>query len=76
MRTYGETIGVTDEGSMGLCIPRKEQWVQQYADRMLESWTNWQTSLGVACSYIEQLKEDLAKLYDDPLKRMFIESTY
>ena len=54
----------------------KEEWVQHYADRMLKLWQGWQTRLGVARGYVEQLKTDLAALYEEPLKRMFIETTY
>ena len=54
----------------------KEEWVQHYADRMLSLWRAWQTRLGVARGYAEQLKVDLGKLYDEPLKKMFIETTY
>ena len=54
----------------------KEDWIQHYADRMLGLWQAWQTRLGVARDYLEQLKADLAELYEEPLKRMFIEATY
>ena len=54
----------------------KEEWIQYYADRMLTLWLKWQTRLGVAWDYVEQLKTDLAELYEEPLKRMFIEATY
>jgi len=54
----------------------KEEWIQHYADRMLKLWQVWQTRLGVARGYVEQLKADLAELYEEPLKRMFIETTY
>lgn len=54
----------------------KEEWIQHYADRMITLWLKWQTRLGVAWDYVEQLKTDLAELYEEPLKRMFIEATY
>ena len=54
----------------------KEEWIQHYADRMLGLWQVWQTSLGVARGYVEQLKTDLAELYEEPLKRTFVETTY
>ena len=54
----------------------KEEWIQHYAERMLKLWLMWQTRLGVARDYVEQLKADLAELYEEPLKRMFIETTY
>lgn len=54
----------------------KEEWIQHYAERMLKLWLVWQTRLGVARDYVEQVKADLAELYEEPLKRMFIERTY
>lgn len=54
----------------------KKDWVQRYADRMFALWLKRQTCLGIARHYLEQLREDLEKWYDDPLKRMFIEATY
>ena len=54
----------------------KEKWLQKYASRILRLWSQWQTPLGVAGAYTNQIKQDLAKFYEDPLKRMFIEATY
>jgi len=54
----------------------KEQWLQKYASRILTVWSQWQTPLGVAPAYTDRIKKDLVRFYDDPLKRMFIETTY
>ena len=54
----------------------KEQWLQKYSSRILQLWSQWQSSLGIASSYMVQIKTELAGYYDNPLKRMFIESTY
>lgn len=54
----------------------KEEWIQHYAVRILRLWLQWQTPLGVARDYVEQLKKDLAEFYDEPLKKMFIEAAY
>ena len=54
----------------------KEKWLQKYASRILMAWSQWQTPLGVASAYTDRIKMDLARFYDDPLKRMFIETTY
>lgn len=54
----------------------KEKWLEKYTSQMLGLWSQWQTPLGVARAYASQIKKDLAKLYDDPLKRMFVEATY
>ncbi len=55
----------------------KENWVAEYADRILEMWRKRQGPLGrVSEQYIEKLREDLAEDFDDPLKRELIETTY
>ena len=54
----------------------KKLWVQKYSRRLLKLWLQWQSPLGIARTYIEQIEKDLAKYYDEPLKRIFIEKTY
>ena len=54
----------------------KEKWLQRYASRILRLWSKWQTPLGIASVYTDQIKQDLSKFYEDPLKKMFIEATY
>ena len=54
----------------------KKIWVQKYSYRMLKLWLRWQSPLGIARTYIEQIEKDLAEYYDEPLKRIFIETTY
>ena len=54
----------------------KDEWIQHYAKRIYSFWFQWQTPLGIAYKYVEQIKKDLMKFYDDPLKRTFIEATY
>jgi hypothetical protein len=54
----------------------KNKWLQKYSCHLLRLWLQWQTPLGIAGAYSEQIKEDLAIFYEDPLKRMFIEATY
>lgn len=85
MSTCVKTICTTDgfstevysskEPKPKFCI-YKEQWTQHYAGRILKLWLQWQTPLGVARNYVDQLKEDLAEFYDEPLKKMFIEAAY
>lgn len=55
---------------------RKEQWVRRHAEQILRLWHKWQTPLGVAPDYVRQVEKDLAELYEQPLLRTFIESTY
>ncbi len=82
MKSYVEKIQITetDNGNDSSHPEQKsmakKDWVQYYANRMFKLWTKWQTSLGVAQEYLEKIKEDLAKLYDDPLERSLIETTY
>ncbi len=54
----------------------KRRWLQKYSHRLLRLWLEWQPPLGVASTYAEQIEEDLAKFYNEPLKRIFIETTY
>jgi len=54
----------------------KRKWLQKYSRRLLRLWLQRQTPLGVASAYVGQIEEDLAKFYNEPLKRMFIETTY
>jgi len=54
----------------------KEQWLEEYAGRVLKIWHIWQGPLGVDDHYIEQLKLQLNEFFDDPLKRDLIETTY
>ena len=83
MNRHEKTVNKVDRCDAETCKPEKsqirmckEEWVQYYADRMLKLWLIWQTRLGVARDYVEQVKADLTELYEDPLKRMFIEGTY
>jgi hypothetical protein len=54
----------------------RKKWLRKYSRRLLRLWLQRQTPLGVTPVYIGQIEEDLAKFYDEPLKRMFIETTY
>jgi hypothetical protein len=63
----------TEKAKLGIS---KEEWLQKYASRILVVWLQWQTPLGIAGNYTNKIKEDLAMFYNDPLKRMFIETTY
>ena len=54
----------------------KEKWLQKYACRILMVWSDWQIPLDAAGAYMNKIKMDLGRFYDDPLKRMFIEATY
>lgn len=62
---------------MAICERTKQDWIQEYAERILKAWQNWQGPLGqVDDSYIEQVKKELDSQFDDPLKRSLIETTY
>jgi hypothetical protein len=54
----------------------KQQWVRRHATQMLQCWLRWQTPLGIAPGYVAKLERDLARCYDQPLLRTFIERTY
>jgi len=54
----------------------RKNWIQKYSRRLLRLWLGRQTPLGVAATYAEHIKKDLAEFYEDPLKKKFIETTY
>lgn len=85
MRTYAEAGRMTKGPEAVVHCPqethadseiKKQQWLQEYAHRLLGQWLHWQTPLGVARAYAERIKAELADFYEDPLKRTFIEATY
>jgi hypothetical protein len=71
MDTHRKDTALSDRHPAG-----KEQWIQQHADQMLQHWLRWGTPLGIAPSYITKLRQDLARCYDQPLLRTFIERSY
>ena len=55
----------------------QEDWINEYAMRILSMWQDQQGPLGqVSKEYIEQLKEDLAEYFEEPLKKELIEATF
>lgn len=54
----------------------KEEWVQKYTGRILRAWFHQQAPLGLAWTYANWIRKDLAECYTQPLKRAFIEETY
>jgi hypothetical protein len=85
MNTYVETNYTTKVGGTDLHYLQrassesdvgKKKWLRKYSRRLLRLWLQRQTPLGVAPVYIGQIEEDLANFYDEPLKRVFIETTY
>jgi hypothetical protein len=54
----------------------KSDWIRRYSQRILRVWAERATSLGVARDYVDHIASELALLYDDPLKRAFVEATY
>ncbi len=54
----------------------RQEWIQRHAAEMLEHWLRWGTPLGIAPGYIAKIRRDLARCYDQPLLKTFIERTY
>ena len=54
----------------------KQEWIAEYAGRILFTWRRWQGPLGIDDAYLEQLEEQLGKQFDDPLKRQLVEMSY
>ena len=55
---------------------KKAKWVRKYAARALDSWRSREHAVEVSEEYRIQLESDLAKQYDNLLKRKFIEATW
>lgn len=54
----------------------QEAWVQEYTGRVLQAWFHQPTALGLAWTYANWIRRDLAQCYAHPLKKAFIEMTY
>ena len=54
----------------------KQDWVNEYADKILEVWRSQKGPLGIDTQYIQQLKSQLDEYFDNPLKRSLIETSY
>jgi hypothetical protein len=54
----------------------KKKWVKEYSRRLLRLWLHRHPPLSVARTYVEHIKECLGDCYEDPLKKVFIETTY
>jgi len=61
-------------GSVG--APSREQWLRTYTRHVLNVWLGQRTPLGLAPTYAQWIREDLAAFYEQPLMRAFIEQTY
>ena len=54
----------------------KAKWVRKYTDRAFASWRGHAHTVAVSQQYRHQLETDLAKHYDDPLKKEVVEKTW
>jgi hypothetical protein len=54
----------------------QQEWVEQYADKMMTCWQKWQGPLGIDEGYKKTLTRQLAACFAEPLKRDLIERTY
>ena len=54
----------------------KREWIKKYARIALKSWRNSNHPFEISSEYVRQLEMDLARQYDDPLKRQFIETAW
>ena len=54
----------------------RDRWIQKYAVRILIRFRKWHTPIDAANTCLVRLKQDLATLYDDPVKRLLVEATY
>lgn len=56
--------------------PTQEEWIQTYTGRILRAWFHQQAPLGLAWTYANWIRKDLAECYAHSLKRAFVEETY
>ena len=54
----------------------KQEWVEEYASRILQLWQTQESPLGIDTEYASQLQVQLEDFYEDPLKRSLIETSY
>ena len=64
------------DNQSGNAVLSKTEWIQKYAPRIHRLYSQWQNPLGLAKSYVNQIKDDLEAYYDNPLKRMLVETSY
>jgi len=64
------------DGRTPVSLATKEDWVQLYTSRILRAWFHQAAPLGLAWTYANWIRSDLAKAYAHPLMRAFIEETY
>jgi len=73
-RGSAESNGTADRRATPSVIT--EEWIQRYTGRILRAWFHQQAPLGLAWTYANWIRKDLAKIYSQPLKRAFVEQTY
>ena len=61
---------------MAISEQTQQEWVEQYAVKMMACWRNWQGPLGVDEDYKQTLTKQLAACFAEPLKRDLIERSY
>jgi|GEM_PF-927732 hypothetical protein len=73
-QTDAEHKGRGDRAPVSLVT--QDDWVQLYTSRILRAWFHQAAPLGLAYTYANWIRSDLAKAYGHPLTRAFIEETY
>lgn len=54
----------------------RDEWIEKYTGRILRAWFHQPAALGLAWTYANWIRQELAAAYNHPLKRAFIEETY
>ena len=54
----------------------KQQWVREYAERIIMLWQDQHPHFPIDQKYILHLSEQLSDFFDDNLKKELIETTY
>jgi hypothetical protein len=54
----------------------RQDWVDNYANRILRTFDKWRSPLGVDPDYRTVVKKQLEGYFEDPLKKSLIETSY
>lgn len=54
----------------------KQQWIEQYAERIIKLWQQQHPHFPIDYNYSQHLTDQLNDFFDDKLKKELIESTY
>jgi hypothetical protein len=75
-RCFSSAPRRADSASSPERVSSKEAWIRLYTGRILRAWLHRETPLGLAWTYANWIRRSLSELYDQPLLKAFVETTY